>query len=186
MLKETIEFEDLDGKKVSETFYFHISIAQISEWALTHDGDMAQHLQTIVDTTDKKELFRLFREIVVMAIGRESEDRRRFIKSPEIVDNFMQSAAYDEFFMKLMTVPNYGSDFINGIMPKNLPKSVAALTDATAEAPKKELSSYTHAQLLEISEDEFYGLIREHRQGNNVPQELLVASFARRDARHAS
>ena len=53
-----------------------------------------------------------------MAYGQKSADGRRFVKSEELTQEFLQTEAYSELFIKLLTDENAASDFINGIIPK--------------------------------------------------------------------
>ena len=54
------------------------------------------------------------------AYGEKSLDGKRFVKSKELTEAFMQTEAFSELFMALATNAEEASAFINGIVPKNL------------------------------------------------------------------
>lgn len=180
MIKQDIKFDDLDGNEVEETFYFHLSRAEISKWALSHeDGDLQEYLTRIVQIEDKKEIIRLFDEIVSMSIGKQSEDRRRFLKSPEITSEFMQSGAYDKFFMRLLTDTGFSIEFINGVMPKDLNEGVKDV-ELQKEEPAKTLDDYTQLELLELPDGEFGLLMTKAKAKGNVPKHALAVAMRRK------
>lgn len=125
MLKKTITFKDLDGNDVTEDFYFNLNKAEIAEMELSKEGGLTAYLQEIVQATNGGEIIAAFKDILTKAVGRRSEDGRRFIKSQEITDEFMQSEAYSVFFMELVTDAEASSDFIKAIMPSDLQEKVA-------------------------------------------------------------
>ena len=66
--------------------------------------------------------------------GVKSEDGKRFVKSPALTDEFIQSPAYDELFFELL---NGGADamaaFVNGVITipeKERKKLLSAVKDA--------------------------------------------------------
>lgn len=62
----------------------------------------------------------LFKEIIHKSYGVKSPDGRRFMKSPEILEDFLQTEAYSELFVKLATDADEATAFVNGIVPKNM------------------------------------------------------------------
>lgn len=129
MLKKSISFEDLDGNKLTEDFYFNLSKAEIAEMELVQKDGLVKYLEKIVKEEDREKLIELFKGLITRSVGRRSEDGRRFIKSQEIIDEFVQSDAYSELFIELVTNANTAAEFVTGIVP-------AAMQDAIAEAQK--------------------------------------------------
>jgi hypothetical protein len=125
MLKKTITYEDLDGNPITEDFYFNLSKAELAEMELAVEGGLSDHLQKLVKSTDGAEIIATFKKIIGDSIGRRSEDGKRFIKSEEIKQEFFQSDAYSTLFMELVTDENAATNFVNGIMPKDLGEAVA-------------------------------------------------------------
>lgn len=124
MFKKSITFHDLDGNKITEDFYFHLTKAEVTELELSEKGGLTGYLQAIVKEEDAKELIAKFKEIILMTVGRRSEDGRRFIKNQEIRDDFMQTEAYSELFMELATDADAATAFMTALIPAGLENQV--------------------------------------------------------------
>lgn len=124
MLKKTITFDDLDGNPVTEDFYFNLNKAEIAELELSHEGGLSGRLQEIINEKDGKAIIDKFKEIILLAVGRRSEDGRRFIKNEEIRNEFMQTNAYSELFMEIVTDPDAAVAFVNGLIPSDIREKV--------------------------------------------------------------
>lgn len=117
MYKTTIKYVDYDGTEREEEFCFNISRAELATMELSMDGGMAQYLNTIIAKKDSAKLMDAFTDILRKSYGVKSPDGKRFIKSPELSAEFMQTEAYSELFMKLVTDADAAAAFVNGIMP---------------------------------------------------------------------
>lgn len=120
MLKQTIEYTDYDGNKVTEELHFNLNKAELMEMQLSTQGGLAEHLQKIVDQNDQQQIMAVFKNIILKAYGKKSEDGKRFIKSKELTEEFVQSEAYSELFMKLISDEQMAANFMNGIIPNDL------------------------------------------------------------------
>ena len=125
MLKETITYIDFMGEERTEDCYFNLSKSEISKKELLTPGGYTNMLQRIIGAKDVPSLSAVFIEFVSDAYGVLSEDGRRFIKSPQLTEEFMQTAAYDQLFMKLITDAEYATKFVNGVIP-NADKAASA------------------------------------------------------------
>ena len=117
MLKKTIEYVDYNGNPRKEDFYFNLSEAELAKMELSVTGGYAEMLQRIIDARDMPEIESVFENLISKSYGEKSLDGRRFVKSKEISDAFMQTPAYDILYMEMMTDVKAASDFINGITP---------------------------------------------------------------------
>lgn len=119
MLRKVITYKDYNGQERKEAFYFNLSKAELIEMEMTTSGGMENFLQTIIDTKENRKLFNLFKDLIAKSYGVKSEDGKRFIKSPEISNAFMQTEAYTELLMELMTDDSATkvAEFVKGIMP---------------------------------------------------------------------
>lgn len=124
MLKETIKYTDYNGIERTEDHYFNLTQSELMEMELGTEGGFAEMLQKIVAAQDGPSLFKQFKNIIMKAYGKKSDDGKRFIKSPEISEEFTQTPAYDQFFMKLVTDADAAAKFINGIVPRELSEQV--------------------------------------------------------------
>lgn len=128
MLKKTFTYEDFDGNSVTEDFYFNLTQAEILR--IEMETDKAVGLEAIVKeleaARDGKRLMDLFTKIIRMSIGKKSIDGKRFIKSNEIADEFMQTQAYSDLLMELISDSKKGAEFFNAIIPKPNKPAISA------------------------------------------------------------
>jgi len=124
MLKKTIKFNDVDGNTLEEDFYFNLTKAEALEIQFSHHGGLEEHVKQIVAAKQVDKLIELFKEILVKTVGRRSDDGRRFIKSKEITDDFLQTEAYSELFLQLATDSEFAIQFMKGIMPADIQQEI--------------------------------------------------------------
>lgn len=124
MLEKVIKYEDFDGNKREETAYFHLSKPELIEMQVSETGGLEKVIKKITEEQDNKKLIALFKDLIVKSYGEKSLDGKRFIKNQELTDAFIQSAAYSELFMELATDSDKASEFIMGILPKDLSEQV--------------------------------------------------------------
>ena len=117
MLKKTVTYTDYDGIERTETFYFNLSEAEIVEMELGTEGGWRERMQRIIDSKDAPTIMREFKKLIMMSYGKKSDDGRRFIKSEDISDEFVQTEAYNKIFMELVTDSKAAAEFANGIIP---------------------------------------------------------------------
>ena len=96
MLKKVITYTDYDGEERKETFWFNLSRTELVDIDMDHKG------------------------------GFKSEDGKRFIKSQQLTDEFIQSPAYDELFFELLSGgADAMAEFVNSII--SIPNKKSAL-----------------------------------------------------------
>ena len=159
MLKKTITYEDFNGETVSEDFFFHLSKAELVEMEMSHDGGLADSLQKIIADQDGKSIIAEFKNIILGAYGKRSEDGKRFVKNATTREEFESSEAYSALFMELVTNADAAVEFINGIVPGNLGEETAKVTGADLEVvkpPKPEVIS--RADVLKMSTEDMQKL----------------------------
>lgn len=120
MLCKTIKFEDWNGVEREEDFYFNLSESELMELEMSTIGGFTKMMQTIIRKKDVPQIMATFKNLILKSYGEKSEDGRRFVKSPEVSESFMQTSAYDSLFMELCTNAEAASAFVNGIVPKKL------------------------------------------------------------------
>lgn len=119
MLKKTMTYTDYDGNQRTEDFYFNFSKAEVLELEMGTTGGLSAMLNKIVAEQDSKRIVEYFKDIVLKAYGQKSPDGKRFIKSQELRDEFMQTEAYSDLFVELATDADAAAAFINGVVPHN-------------------------------------------------------------------
>ena len=120
MYKKVIKYTDFNDQDQSEEFLFNLTKAELTEMEVEYDGGMEGYIQKIIDANNRKELVRLFKDLVLRAYGKKSEDGKRFVKNDALREEFEQTNAYSELFMLLATNADEATKFVNGIMPKDL------------------------------------------------------------------
>lgn len=146
MLTRTINFMDFDGNPQSEVHNFHLGKSELIELELSVDGGIAGSLQRIIAENDNKAMAIEFKKIILAAYG--IREGNRFIKSPQISEEFSQTAAYDALFSELTLEDNKAAEFINGIMPPDL---VAQAQEAMNQAKAIVASSPSAQEMLETA-----------------------------------
>lgn len=172
MLKKTISYTDYNGDPQVEDFYFHLSKSELGLMDLTHPGGMKAYLDEIVKSEDGVAIIQAFKAIIAQTIGVRSEDGRRFEKSDEITKNFMQTAAYEEFFMDLVTNANSAVEFVKGILPVELVEEF--------ETKKNTPKDYSPDELMEMSHEDFVQIAGNDPK--NMTHEHLVIAMARKNS----
>ena len=164
MLKKSITYKDLDGNDVSEDFYFNLTKAEIAEMQLSYEGGLTTYLTRIVAANSGREIIEACKEILSASVGRRSEDGRRFIKSKEITEDFMQTEAYSDLFMELITDAGKCVEFVKGVVPSDLGKDLETNKDILAltshsmdENPTKinRAPDFTQEEIRNMTPEEF-------------------------------
>ena len=131
MLKKTITYTDYDGNERTEDFYFNFSKGELMEMNLATPGGMRSMIERIAKERDSQKLVSLFKDMITKSYGVKSPDGKRFIKSQELTDAFLQTEAYSDLFVELANNQEAAAAFITGIFP-TIPE--AAMAEAKAQA----------------------------------------------------
>ena len=126
MLREQITYTDYNGRERTESFYFHLSLAEMAEMDLKKMSDILDKLNGDANDLDATEIMKLFKYLILAAYGEKSPDGKRFIKSEERRTAFSQSEAYSTLFMELLENPDKANKFFQGILPESLLANAAA------------------------------------------------------------
>ena len=155
MLKKTITYNNpFTDEEVSEIHYFHYSKAELVELEMSEEGGLSEALPKIIETRDGKVIMSMFKDIILNAYGKRSDDGKRFVKTPEIRQEFESSEAYSTLFMELVTDAGKAAEFVNGIIPKGLAEEAAKVTNLAA-VPEPELpKEITRAELDKLDIEE--------------------------------
>lgn len=135
MLKKTITYKDFNDVERTEDFYFNLTEAELMEMELGVTGGMTEMIQRLVSTQDGPAIAKMFKDLVLKAYGQKSLDGKRFIKNDTLREEFEQTNAYSQLYMKLATDADEAAKFMKGIIPANL--SEQANSSIPAPALKK-------------------------------------------------
>lgn len=169
MLKKTITYQDLDGNPITEDFWFHLSMAEVSKMELGTEGGFAEKLQALIKAANGKEIIEQFEAIILGAYGERSADNKSFIKNPQVREAFSQTDAYSVLFMELVADPGAATEFVKGILPREFEAAVAKM-NADANAPVQsnvfqdnpsqpaQALPYSAVDIMNMSAEEFANL----------------------------
>jgi hypothetical protein len=189
MLTKTIEFPDLDGNKVSETFYFRYTQAELMKKHIVHEneGGFRAFLERVVDSKDGQLIMDTFEQIIAESVGVKHEDNRRFIKNEDVKSRFMESDAYSEFFTEIVFDAEFAGKFFAAIVPAGLSDKAKTLVEEArakgdtsiigeeglkpnteptpipvapeAEETLKDFEEYSREELLALTEADFFKVV---------------------------
>ena len=123
MITKTIKYTDYNGTEREEKFLFNLTKAELMEMEMGTTGGLAEKIQKIVETQDAPSIIKIFKELILKAYGKKSDDGKRFIKSQELSDEFSQTEAYSILFMELATDADAAAKFVKGIVPGDIDTS---------------------------------------------------------------
>lgn len=134
MLKKTVTYEDFDGNERTEDLYFNLTKTEATEFALElpdrvvegidQNDSNEQIANKFVEQIGGKGVFDFIKKLVLKSYGVKSLDGRRFIKNPELAEEFSQTLAYDNFIMELMSSETAAAEFVNAVIPASLAEKV--------------------------------------------------------------
>lgn len=135
MVKKTITFTDFDGKEVTKDFYFNLSKMEFRTLDRKIPGGLENMINQIRTEKDQDRLIDLL-DILILASYGEREDGR-FVKEDaygrKLSSYFKVSEAWDVLFMNLVQNEDELSEFLTGIVPKDVAENAR-------EAMKNELA----------------------------------------------
>lgn len=124
MLKKTITYNDYNGVERTEDFYFNISRSELAIMNFTESGGLADRLRGILNAKDSKAIIDVVQNLVEMSYGVKTPDGRRFIKNKEVFNEFKETEAYSNFLLELLTDDDAATEFVKGILPRDLANEV--------------------------------------------------------------
>ena len=124
MLKKTITYTDYDGMERTEDFWFNLSKTELTKLDAELPGGLLGVLRKIIDKKDRKALVDFIETLILRSYGEKTLDGKRFVKTPEMAEEFMQTPAYDELFMSILSDTDSQTNFINGVIPQSMAKEI--------------------------------------------------------------
>jgi len=184
LLKKTVTYENFNGEEVTEEHYFHLSKAELVEMELSMEGGLSKHLENLVESGDGGTIMRTFKQLLLDAYGKKSEDGRHFHKNQEIKDEFASSEAYSQIFMELATNASAAAEFVNGIIPAGLDQEVEKFqqNQDKPDLPKvreQPLGVSAAVDPIEPSEQRVLTMAEAQAMDNEELQRLLSTGKAR-------
>lgn len=129
MIKKTITYVDYNGVERTETHYFNLTEAEVTEMQYGVNGGYSEMCQKIIEAKDQPSIIAVFKDLLLKAYGEKSLDGKYFLKEDEngkpLSNKFRQTEAYSKLFMELATDDKAAAEFINGITPPAAKKAQA-------------------------------------------------------------
>lgn len=119
MYCKTITYEDYNGETRTEDFRFNLTRSELVEIEANTEGGIENYIKEIGDKLDAKKIMEFMKMIIAKAYGEKTLDGKRFEKSEAISKAFMETPAYDNLFMELVTDADAAAEFISRIIPKD-------------------------------------------------------------------
>ena len=116
MLKKHVKYTGFDGEIIEEDLYFNLTRMDAIELSSRYESkDLADYMDEIVKKKDIVSLYRVLKDIVLLAYGIKSEDGKRFIKNDSVRKEFEESLAFAQLIEDLHETESALSEFVTGI-----------------------------------------------------------------------
>jgi hypothetical protein len=170
---KTITFRNFDGEMVTETYNFGLNKAELAEWMVSAPGgDLQAYIKEISEARDGKQVFTALKQVLTLSVGKR--EGNRLVKNQDIVDEFMQTPAYEELFMELMVNNGVGLvEFLRSIVPEDM--------SAGFDEEKRE---YSDEDLLKMTDEQFYAAVG--RVEEDWTKQVLLVAMRRKNLKHAA
>lgn len=123
-------FKDYNGNERKETHYFGFSAAEMLDLEFRTPGGLEEYLKTIINTLNGQKLADTFKMLIEKSYGIKDAEGRRFMKSPEITRSFVETEAYNQLYLGLVTDSKLAAEFFNGIFPKEQIEQAVKMKEA--------------------------------------------------------
>lgn len=127
IIKET--YKDYLDVERTEEFYFNLTKAEIVKLELSMDGGLTGMLKILIEKQNIPKMIEVFDMLIDKSYGVRSADGRKFIKNDEVLNDFKQTEAYSNIYMRFATDSKFAADFMNNIIPKEMAEEIAKMSD---------------------------------------------------------
>lgn len=146
MLKKTVTYRDFDNNERTEDLYFNMNRMELTEFAADLPEDVFGTANDIVKNQEQvaariaeglgtKGTIEFIKRLVLDSYGVKSDDGRRFIKTPELREEFSQTMVYDTFMSQLMSDDVAAANFVNAIIPADIANKLTAANSDEISGP---------------------------------------------------
>ena len=130
MYKEKLTYKNFNDDEVTEVLRFNLSEIELLDLAKDDPTFSQAYMRSLIENEDSFEMFRFIRKILALSYGVLSENGNEFMKSPEIMDRFLHSAAYDALITKIASSQDIDilKNMLTGIFPPKFTEAINAQT----------------------------------------------------------
>lgn len=116
MVKITFNFKDFLKQDRTETCYFDLSEAEVTQHMIGRNG-VERYFERIVEAQDGESLGKEFADLIELTYGVMSDDGREFTKSKELFQKFKSTRMYNQLYMRLVQDAEWAAKWWNGVIP---------------------------------------------------------------------
>lgn len=148
LFSHRVTYKDFNDKQHTEDIYFHMLAPEWADLEFNPDfgGSMSDYIRNAMRSGDGAKVYTFFKLMIVNSYGRRSEDGSKFSKKAEWTEDFLNSLAYEEFFMWLVENPKNAEKFWHGIVPQRMIDKAQEIEGRA----KKDLKDLSKEELLEL------------------------------------
>ena len=118
MLKQKISYTDYNGNTREDEYEFNLTRSEVIRMNVGFKGGLIPNLEAMMNREDGVSMENFFRNLILTAVGQKSPDGRKFIKNQEIRDDFEQSPAFDELYIRMLSDAEFAADFMHHVIPQ--------------------------------------------------------------------
>lgn len=130
MYEKVINYEDFNGEKQSQKYYFALNKSELYKMNARFDGGLKAYYEKMMNERNAKALSEFFDQLIYMSYGEREADGNHFIKKDmdghDLALRFMQTPAYDELYIELLSDLEAAASFIIGILPSEMGEAAKA------------------------------------------------------------
>lgn len=158
MLRANIKYNDFNDEEVEMTAYFNLNKMEMKRYVGRFPNGIEAFIADMKDNGTAGDLLEFIEDLIQTAYGVRSEDGKRFSKSPELLQDFKDSGAYDEYVFGLTNEIVDFAKFLLAIFPSDQRESLLtsmtndmkelaeeAETEEEREAARKEVETFLEA-----------------------------------------
>ena len=142
MVKKTVTFTDFSGEEVTKDYYFNLTKMEFQELDENIPGGLRNLIDRLLTEKDKTLTVKMLSILLLSAYGEKIDGR--FVKEDaygrRLSNYFKVSEAWDVLFMNLVRNERELSEFLVGIVPKDMQGEAKAAMEHPEEAVRKNLT----------------------------------------------
>jgi len=138
MYTRTFHCIGFDDKPYDVTYDFYLSRADLLKINMDGYWGLEAVMQKLIDTHNGTEIMNILDKIIMMSVGKESMDHRRFMRDEEIKKEFRESDAYSQLFEELCMDAEKAAVFLNGCLPTSVLEEAAKRKQEAEDKEKAE------------------------------------------------
>jgi hypothetical protein len=145
MIKKTLTFKNFKKETETEDYYFNMSEGELTKMQVAAIDQKNESFSDKLDKISKglqgQQLVEVIDDLVLRSYGIKSTDQKRFVKNPQILEEFTSSGAYSVLITELFSLEGSLAEFINGVVPDDMVQNSKAAAEKELTAREKSLAS---------------------------------------------